>query len=393
MSCPPRVGAARSRAPRPVAGGRLYAPSPVTAANRLHTVVTMVELGRPEEAVQFAVDELRTSQELADRLLDAVQEPALAALLLGKVAQAHERGVELVISPRTRLRETGVAPRDLVSVVGNLLDNAVDAALAAPPPRTVQVSVTEDGTGLVVRVEDSGPGLGDVPPEQVFHRDWSTKHGPAGAPPGARARARRAGRPVLRRHGAGGRRGRTGRGRRVHRRPAPAGHRGGPAISPDRTGPATIAVLVVDDDPTIAAGHAQYVARVPGFEVAGVAHSGAAALAMLDRTPADLVLLDFFLPDMSGLDVCRAIRSRERLVDVIAVTSARDLAVVRAPSWHSVSCSTCSSRSRRRPSASDWSGTPSTDDRSPPGGATDQGEVDRALAPCGATPTRRCPRG
>jgi two-component system CitB family sensor kinase len=147
------------------------------AANRLHTVVTMVELGRPQEAVQFAVAELRTSQELADRLLDAVEEPALAALLLGKVAQAHERGVELVVSPQTRLRETDVLPGDLVSVVGNLLDNAVDAALAAPPPHTVHVSVVDDDAGLVVRVEDSGPGLGGVSPGEVFRRGWTTKRG------------------------------------------------------------------------------------------------------------------------------------------------------------------------------------------------------------------------
>ncbi|WP_219417859.1 response regulator [Pseudonocardia nigra] len=90
-----------------------------------------------------------------------------------------------------------------------------------------------------------------------------------------------------------------------------------------------ITVLVVDDDPAIAAGHAQYVTRVPGFAVAGVAHSGGVALAMLERAPADLVLLDFYMPDMSGLDVCRAIRSSRHLVDVMAVTSARDLAVVR----------------------------------------------------------------
>ena len=154
------------------------------AANRLHTVVTMVELGRPEEAVRFAVADLQASQELADRLLDAVEEPVLAALLLGKVAQAHERGVELVVSPQTRLRDTDVAPGDLVSVVGNLLDNAVEAALAAPPPRTVHVAVTEDEAGLVVRVEDSGAGLRGVTPQQVFRRDWTTKRGAADAPRG-----------------------------------------------------------------------------------------------------------------------------------------------------------------------------------------------------------------
>lgn len=147
------------------------------AANRLHTVVTLVELGRTEEAVQFAVADLRSSQELADRLLDDVQEPALAALLLGKVAQAHERGVELQIDPESRLRATDVTASDLVSIVGNLLDNAVDAALAAPAPRIVRISVVEDDDDLLVRVQDSGPGLRGVSPQQLFRRGWSTKGG------------------------------------------------------------------------------------------------------------------------------------------------------------------------------------------------------------------------
>ena len=62
------------------------------AANRLHTVVALIELGRPEEAVQFAVGELAAAQTLTDSLVAAVREPVVAALLLGKSAVAAERG-------------------------------------------------------------------------------------------------------------------------------------------------------------------------------------------------------------------------------------------------------------------------------------------------------------
>ncbi|HEY9414953.1 MAG TPA: response regulator [Pseudonocardia sp.] len=91
-----------------------------------------------------------------------------------------------------------------------------------------------------------------------------------------------------------------------------------------------IRTLVVEDDPLLADAHSQYVERVPGFRTAGVAHGGGEALRFLGRTEVDLVLLDFYLPDMTGLDVCRALRSRGIGVDVIAVTSARDLEIVRA---------------------------------------------------------------
>jgi response regulator of citrate/malate metabolism len=94
----------------------------------------------------------------------------------------------------------------------------------------------------------------------------------------------------------------------------------------------SIGVFVVEDDPVAAEAHAAYVTRVPGFAVVGQAATGQAALQALARLrgSVDLVLLDMGLPDMHGLDVCRALRATGPAVDVIAVTSARDLAVVRA---------------------------------------------------------------
>ncbi|MGW8379646.1 response regulator [Streptomyces sp. ODS28] len=90
-----------------------------------------------------------------------------------------------------------------------------------------------------------------------------------------------------------------------------------------------IQVLVVEDDRVAADAHAQYVARVPGFAVAGVARSRAEAVRALDRTPVDLILLDLYLPDGHGLSLLRSLRGAGRTTDVFAVTSARDIAVVR----------------------------------------------------------------
>ncbi|WP_309082004.1 response regulator [Zhihengliuella sp.] len=93
-------------------------------------------------------------------------------------------------------------------------------------------------------------------------------------------------------------------------------------------------VLVIDDEPIMAAAHADFVARVPGFECVAVAGSGQEGLRELDAqsaagTPVDLVLLDMNLPDLHGLDVARRIRGRGSTVDIIAITAVRDLAVVR----------------------------------------------------------------
>jgi response regulator of citrate/malate metabolism len=88
-------------------------------------------------------------------------------------------------------------------------------------------------------------------------------------------------------------------------------------------------VLVVEDERVAASAHAEYVRRVDGFELAAVAHTGQEALQVLGRQPVDLVLLDMNLPDVHGLDILRRMRAAGHTTDIIAVTSARDLEVVR----------------------------------------------------------------
>nr|WP_206323535.1 ATP-binding protein [Streptomyces sp. HNM0574] len=171
------------------------------AANRLHTVVSLIELGRTDDAVDFATEELELAQALTDQVVSAVGEPVLAALLLGKAAQANERGIELRLSPDSHIEDAWTAPeaggaggagrtilpaRDLVTVVGNLIDNALDAVGDGPGRDVPRVTVTVrtedgvDGAVLLVRVADSGPGVGPGEAEAVFERGWSTKPHAAG---------------------------------------------------------------------------------------------------------------------------------------------------------------------------------------------------------------------
>lgn len=150
------------------------------SANRLHTVITMVELGRPQEAVEFATADLELSQHLIDRLMGSVNEPALAALLLGKVSQAAEQGVELTITEDTALDHAGiVTPRELVTLVGNLIDNAIDASKESEQP-WVEVTVRDSASELLVRVSDSGPGMPADVLRTALTRGYSTKSGSRG---------------------------------------------------------------------------------------------------------------------------------------------------------------------------------------------------------------------
>ncbi|WP_308128102.1 response regulator [Modestobacter italicus] len=96
------------------------------------------------------------------------------------------------------------------------------------------------------------------------------------------------------------------------------------------TGSPPVRVLVVEDEPIAAEAHRLYVDRTPGFTAVGVAGTGALAREALTRRQVDLVLLDMNLPDTHGTDVVRWLRATGQDVDVLAVTSARELATVRA---------------------------------------------------------------
>nr|WSW66368.1 response regulator [Streptomyces sp. NBC_00995] len=89
-----------------------------------------------------------------------------------------------------------------------------------------------------------------------------------------------------------------------------------------------IEVLVVDDDVRVARINAAYVSKVPGFRVAAQEHSAADALAAVEERPVDLILLDHYMPDRTGLAVVRELRSLGHRTDVIMVTAARDVATV-----------------------------------------------------------------
>lgn len=144
-------------------------------ANRLHTMVSLLELGRTEEALDFATKDLELSQQLADDVVGSVHEPVLSALVMGKAAQSHERGVELVVEASGPALTGDLAVQDLVTVVGNLLDNAIDAAADAPSPRRVELRVDTTGGCLGITVQDSGKGIDPAAVDDVFRYGFSTK--------------------------------------------------------------------------------------------------------------------------------------------------------------------------------------------------------------------------
>ncbi|WP_447653812.1 ATP-binding protein [Microbacterium sp. M1A1_1b] len=175
-------------------------------ANRMHAVVALMELGRVDEAIRFASDEIdrngdtdpRADADARDHATvstdtgthatdDVTTADVVVAVLHGKRAQAHERGVDLAIDTTALHGALPIAAADFITVVGNLIDNALDAVTdqqhlptgGRPGSRvTVTVATTMDG-GTRLTVADNGPGIDDV--DTAYERGWSTKQaGPEG---------------------------------------------------------------------------------------------------------------------------------------------------------------------------------------------------------------------
>ena len=144
-------------------------------SNRLHTIAGLVELGRAEEAMQLITATSGVHQELTESLLERLGDPVLGALLLAKAAIASERGVELRVSDDTVLTEKVLEGNDLITLVGNLIDNALDSAGQSRGERWVSVAVSAQQEDLVIRVADSGAGVPDRLLDKVFEEGFTTK--------------------------------------------------------------------------------------------------------------------------------------------------------------------------------------------------------------------------
>lgn len=146
-------------------------------SNRMHTLAGLLELGEHRAAFEYAVESAGAEPALAESVRERIGNPLMVGLVTAKTTVAAERGVRLVLTGDSVLGEHHPHLRRLLTIVGNLLDNAVEAAASAPrgPAPEVRLSLVEEARSVTVRVADTGPG---VPPEahaRIFEDGWSTR--------------------------------------------------------------------------------------------------------------------------------------------------------------------------------------------------------------------------
>ena len=147
-------------------------------ANQLHTLVGLVELGRNDEAIQFVTDVSAARADLTERLQADIGDAKLVALILGKVSLADKRDVQLRVMDDSHVSAPISDISQVLTVAGNLIDNAIDAAAQAPGPRWVELTIVAVEQDLLVRVRDSGRGVPHKMREAIFMDGVTTKPRP-----------------------------------------------------------------------------------------------------------------------------------------------------------------------------------------------------------------------
>ncbi|MEV0486065.1 sensor histidine kinase [Streptomyces sp. NPDC050508] len=146
--------------------------------NRMHTVAGLLDIGDHDAAFEYAVESAGADQALTESVRERIGNALLVGLIVAKTTVAAERGVRMVLSEDSALGEDPPHLRRLLTIVGNLLDNAIDAASGGPHPaggREVLLSLVEAVDLVMVRVADSGPGIPPGATESIFEDGWSTR--------------------------------------------------------------------------------------------------------------------------------------------------------------------------------------------------------------------------
>ena len=149
-------------------------------SNKLHTLAGLIQLGSHQEALDLIGRETSGYQELLGTLAETVPEPLLSAIILGKYNRAQELRINFQLDPESRMIDIPkkINREKIVTILGNLLENALEAAQEnTSGKRTVLLSMTDFGNDLIFEVEDSGPGIEDESVDLSLQHGFTTKSG------------------------------------------------------------------------------------------------------------------------------------------------------------------------------------------------------------------------
>ena len=146
--------------------------------NKLHVIHGLLQLKQYDMAQSYIMDITKTQQQAVSRVVNQIEDPMAAALLVGQSSRAAELGISLVLEADSRLRDTGrfLPSAAFVSILGNLITNAMESLNnAARRSKEITVSIRDGDDSLLLCVEDNGPGIAAGALPHIFDQGFSTK--------------------------------------------------------------------------------------------------------------------------------------------------------------------------------------------------------------------------
>ncbi|MDY4785751.1 sensor histidine kinase [Pygmaiobacter massiliensis] len=146
--------------------------------NKLHVILGLLQIGEPQRAEEYIMNITQIQREVIGLIMERIQEPSAAALLVGKTSRCAELGIRLILDNRSHLsKECPFLPADAyVTILGNLIENAIDGLNQTPRGlKEITVSIREEAEELRLYVDDTGPGISPEAQKLMFQRGFSTK--------------------------------------------------------------------------------------------------------------------------------------------------------------------------------------------------------------------------
>ncbi|OIJ13886.1 histidine kinase [Anaerobacillus arseniciselenatis] len=148
-------------------------------SNKLNTISGLLQLNQMQEAIDFINKESKKQQEWIHFLIHSVKDSYVSAVLLGKLNRSHELGIQMNINYNSELK-TPLSEKQregVVTILGNLLENAYDAVLETKKDHKISIFFTDIGNDIVFEIEDSGIGISDEEVDKIFTKGYTTKKG------------------------------------------------------------------------------------------------------------------------------------------------------------------------------------------------------------------------
>ena len=146
--------------------------------NKLHVIHGLLQMGKYDMAQTYIMDATKVQQQAVSRVVNQIRDPMAAALLVGQISRAAERGISLTLEADSCLSPSGhfLPSAAFVSILGNLITNAVESLdRSACRSKEITVAIREEADSLLLCVEDTGPGIDPSVLPHVFEQDFSTK--------------------------------------------------------------------------------------------------------------------------------------------------------------------------------------------------------------------------